>query len=104
MNAQPPPPRDGRELPAHLQSMLELPRYRPVNRRRRVLLALLAVATAVTVGWLMVAPLAQRKPALDAAQRTPRPCTEGQQTHCIGGKVDVIVAPASPPAAGPASR
>ena len=71
----------------------ELDPYRPLTRRRRLLVLLLAVATAVTVVLVLLDPPGgvQRKRAM------PQPCAEGQTTGCVGGKVDVIVAPASAP-------
>ena len=36
-------------------------RYRPLGRRRRLLVVLLALATSVTVTWLLLEPGAQRK-------------------------------------------
>jgi hypothetical protein len=71
--------------------------YRPLTRRRRLLVLLLAVATAVTVVLVLLHPPGgvQRRRAL------PQPCAEGQTSGCVGGKVDVIVAPAPAPASAP---
>jgi hypothetical protein len=73
--------------------------YRPVSRRRRLLIALLAVATAVTIVLTLVSP--------PAGSRGPHPlapdaaaCGPGQTTDCVGGRTDVfLVAP--PPEAAP---
>lgn len=75
-------------------------RFRPVTRRRRVLLALLAVATACVVLWLMLQPQL-RKGQAEAARRAvpPAPCQPGQTEGCLGGTTQVIL-----PAAAAASR
>lgn len=76
--------------------------FRPLNGRRRLLILLLAVATAVTVVLTLLDPPGgvQRPRAAPAASMpaaTPAPCADGQSSHCIGGKVEVIVpAPAAP--------
>lgn len=74
--------------------------FRPTRPRTRLLIALLAVATAGMVMWAVMDPLAR----LDRMNRPPadRPaCAPGQLDDCAGGKVTVIVVPATPP--GPAS-
>jgi hypothetical protein len=77
-------------------------RYRPLSTRRRVLILLLAVSTAITVALTLLYPPGgvQRKRA-----PAPRPadCSAGQDAGCVGGKADVIVvAPAAVP--GSAAR
>lgn len=72
--------------------------------RRRLLIAGLAVATAVTLILMMLErvgapPLPRPHPAPDAAR-----CTEGQTSGCVGGKADVIMLPAAPAAAASAAR
>jgi hypothetical protein len=71
--------------------------------RRRLLVAALAVATAVTLILMMLervgAPALPRPPAPPG----PAPCAEGQLTGCLGGKADVILVPAAPPATTAAS-
>jgi hypothetical protein len=67
------------------------------TRRRRVLIALLAVGTAITVTLLMLYPPGGVKrrpppPPPDAAT-----CAPGQSTGCVGGMATVIV-PAAPAA------
>lgn len=73
-------------------------RFRPLPRRRRALLALLAVATACVVLWLMLQPQL-RKGQAEAARRAapPSPCQPGQTDGCLGGTTQVIV-PAGPAA------
>jgi hypothetical protein len=62
-------------------------RYRPLNRRRRLLLALLAIAVAITGVLTLLDPLGgvQRK------RRLPQPCSAGQQEGCVGGKSEVLI-------------
>ena len=71
--------------------------YRPISARRKLLILLLAVATAITViltllktpaGAMHTSP----KPSMPDAAR----CDEGNSHQCVGGKADVIVVP--PPA------
>ncbi len=75
--------------------------YRPVSGRRRLLLLVLAVATAGVVLWLMLQPQ-MRKMQADAQRRSerasPQPCRDGQTDGCVGGTMGVIVAPAAAPA------
>lgn len=82
---QPPPPHEGYLVP---------------STRRRLLVALLAVATAVTIGWLLLYRPGGVKP-----QRLPKPdtaaCQPGQQDACVGGRALVI---SVPPAASAAAR
>lgn len=77
----------------------EVPRYRPLTRRRRLLIFGLAVATALCVGALLLDPPGgvQRKRLRPAP---PAACAEGQTSNCVGGKVEVIV----PRTAAAASR
>jgi hypothetical protein len=64
--------------------------YRPLSGRRRVLIALLALATAVSVALTLLDPPGgvKRKRHLppDAAV-----CAPGQVNDCVGGKAQVIV-------------
>ncbi len=75
-------------------------RYRPVSRRRRMLILLLAIGTAIMVVWMLLErPGGLHGPrAQPAAAQTPAPaiCADGVQIHCVGGKAEVIMsAPAS---------
>ena len=74
-------------------------RYRPVSRRRRLLILLLAIATATTVVLTLLDPVGRLQRMNRAAEPVPAPCIDGNLTHCIGGKAEVIVPPA-----GAASR
>ena len=80
----------------------ELPPYRPTPRRRRLLIALLAVCTALVVLWLMLRPRLQQMQA-EAERRAapPLPCAAGRSEGCIGGTTQLIV-PATPRTAPPA--
>ncbi len=74
-------------------------RYRPLPGRRRLLILLLAIATAVTIFWLLL-----YRPGGVRATRVrllPTLCTPGQTTGCIGGQSDVIALPAASAAPGP---
>jgi hypothetical protein len=74
--------------------------------RRRLLIAGLAVATAVTLILMMLervgAPPLPRPPPVPDATR----CAEGQDRGCLGGRAEVILVPASPatPASAGAER
>lgn len=73
--------------------------YRPINRRRRVLIAVLAVATAAFVVWAMTRKSGLvRNAALHPADVAA--CTAGQTTGCVGSMTSVI----APPPASAASR
>ena len=70
-------------------------RFRPLTLKRRVLVAVLAVVTAVTLILMMLervgAPEIPRPPGVGGPAR----CAEGQLTGCVGGKADVIFVPAA---------
>ena len=74
-------------------------RFPAVPLRRRVLIAVLAVATATTLIMMMLertgAPEIPRPPAAAG----PAPCVEGQLSGCLGGKAEVILVPAASGAA-----
>ncbi len=77
-------------LPDTLLKALDA-RYRPLSGRRRLLILLLAIATAVTIFWLLL-----YRPGGVKATRVrvlPAVCAPGQTTGCIGGQSDVIVLP-----------
>jgi hypothetical protein len=72
------------------------------TRRRRLLVALLAVSTALTMGWLMIY-------RVGAPQRVPPPppadaarCKTGQLDACVGGRALVISMPPPVSASAPA--
>lgn len=69
--------------------------YRPLSARRRWLVLLLAVATAVAVMLTLLDPpggVVRPKAAspVPAAPSAAAPCAPGQGQDCIGGKVDVL--------------
>lgn len=74
--------------------------YRPLSGRRRLLIAALAVVTAVWVLWLMLQPQL-RKMRADAARRAADmpACTGSQTQGCVGGTMGVITTPAAPASA-----
>ena len=75
--------------------------FRPINRRRRFLIALLAIATAAFVVWAMTRKSGLvRNAALHPADVAA--CAPGQTAGCVGSMTSVIAAPAS--AASAASR
>lgn len=79
----------------------EVDRYRPLTGRRRLLILLLAVTTALTVMYSVLerpgAPEIHRVPAPEPAR-----CA-GEDTRCVGGRADIIPAPASPSPASAAA-
>ena len=84
--------------PARLDDIGDIGAYRPTSGRRRLLIAALAVSTAVVVMWLMLRPQLR---LIDAQQNRktqgPPPCAASQTQGCLGGTMSVI-SPA-PPAA-----
>jgi len=75
--------------------------YRPLTRRRRLLLVALAVATVVTIGSLMLRPHQQLMGAKAARADAKRAadCPPGAASAapgCPGGRMDVLVLPATP--------
>jgi hypothetical protein len=75
--------------------------YQPIPKRRRWLILVLAISTAITIVWMMLerigAPPLRRIATPDAAA----PCAAGQSTGCVGGTASVIMV--APPASA-ASR
>jgi hypothetical protein len=75
-------------------------RYRPVSKRRRLLIVVLALATAAT---LLLYILGRRGAILSGKRPVPADvsaCKGGNTTGCVGGMATVIVAPA-PAASAP---
>jgi hypothetical protein len=72
-----------------------------VPLRRRLLVALLAVATAVTLFVMMLERIGAPEIPRPPPPAAPAVCAEGQLSGCLGGKAEVIVVPAA--AAAPAS-
>lgn len=74
--------------------------YPRPSGRRRLLVALLAVSTAVTVMYLVLEkPGGPKAPPRAAAG--PAVCAAGQTSGCVGGLAQVL--PAAPPATASAS-
>lgn len=68
--------------------------FRPINRRRRFLIALLAIATAAFVVWAMTRKSGLvRNAALHPADVAA--CSKGQTAGCVGSMTSVIAAPAA---------
>jgi hypothetical protein len=97
------PPPEKPEVDPAVQRVIDrsVPDFPPVPWRRRLLVAVLAVAMAWLVVTTMIDPPGNIKrnppPRVDAPT-----CVEGQTQRCVGGTARVIVA--VPPAAAPASR
>jgi len=84
--------------------------YRPINKRRRLLIAVLAVLTACT---LLLYMLGRRGDILQgrvpAAQLPQLPidvaaCKPGQSSGCVGGMASIISLPTSAATASAAAR
>ena len=73
-------------------------RYRPIPARRRVLIALLAVATAAFVTWSVTRKSGTVREAARHPADVPA-CVAGQTEGCVGSMTTLIV-----PAASAASR
>lgn len=76
--------------------------YRPIDRRRRLGIVVLAVATALVVMWLLLErPGAVFPPRpLPASAAGPATCADGQGSGCIGGRTEMLMIPA-PTASAP---
>lgn len=81
--------------------MIEHLDYSALNARRRVVIALLAIAMAIAVVLTLVYP-----PGGVKRTRAVVPvCSASQNYDCVGGKAEVIfVAPPALPASAAASR
>ena len=75
--------------------MFELEAFRPTSWRRRVLIALLTLATVVFVTWAMTRRWGLVR-AVQAHASDEPVCTKGQTQDCVGSMSSVIVAPAAP--------
>lgn len=80
--------------------MFEIEPYRPVSRRRRLLLVLLAVVTALAVGWAITRKSGFVRYTLQHPADVPA-CAPGQAGACVGSMTSVIVAPVAASAARP---
>ncbi|RVT52722.1 hypothetical protein [Rubrivivax albus] len=78
--------------------------FRPTSLRRRLVIAGLALGTTLTIGLAMLTPHAAAvRAALALKFAEPPPCAPGQLRGCVGGMMDIVVLPASAPAASAAS-
>ncbi len=75
-------------------------RFRPLPLRRRLLIVLLALATAIGIVLAIVF-----QPGLKLVRKLPddvAACRDGRSTGCVGGQIDVIALP--PAASGAPAR
>ncbi len=94
----PDPERERRE--AAFRDRYKPVHYRPVSKRRRLLIVLLALATAAVV---LLQILGRRDaihshPLLLPLPADVSPCKDGKTTGCVGGMATVIVTPVPTPA------
>ena len=75
--------------------------YRPTSPRRRLLIVLLAIGTAVTIILTLLAPPAGSEHRHDVSTPDVLRCRAGNTSQCVGGKADVIVVPALHAASAP---
>jgi hypothetical protein len=64
--------------------------YRPVSPRQRAVIVLVAVATALAVGLLII-----EKPGGKPRVAAPAPACTGTMENCVGGKASVFLVPAA---------
>ena len=75
--------------------------FRPVTRRQRLLIALLAVGTTLAIGVGMLAPhVDYLRAQLKRLLADVPPCAPGQLRGCTGGIQDVFVVEPPAPASG----
>ncbi len=81
--------------------MYEVEKYRPLSKRRRAWIALLAVATAAFLVWSVTRKSGVvRNAAMHPADVAV--CARGQTGDCVGSLMTVIAAPPPvPPASAP---
>ena len=73
---------------------LEPDPYRPVSRKRRLLIVVLAIATAAFVVYSMTRKSGVVRNAVRHAADVPA-CAPGQTEGCVGSMTSVITRPAS---------
>jgi hypothetical protein len=66
----------------------------PPSRRQRLLIALAAVVLTVVIGLTVLTPHVDMMNAKLRAS-APKPCAAGQSQGCVGGTLNVLVAPAA---------
>lgn len=74
--------------------------YRPVSGRRKLLILLLGVSTALSLIYMML----NRTGAPPLKRAEVARCAPGQTTGCVGGAAQVITVAPAQPAASAASR
>ena len=73
--------------------------YEPIPRRRRWLILLLGVGTALTITWMLLErPGGVHGPRFVAPVPGVPLCAKPQDSGCIGGKATVIMLPSARPA------
>ena len=90
---------------AHTRPLVKQPEhdvYEPIPRRRRWLILLLGVGTALTITWMLLErPGGLHGPKYVAPVPSVPICAGPMEAGCVGGKAEVIMLPARP--AAPAS-
>lgn len=77
--------------------------YQPIPRRRRWLILLLGVSTALTITWMLLErPGGVHGPKYVAPAPAVPVCASPLDSGCIGGKAEVIMLP--PALAGSSAR
>ena len=80
-------------------SDLDTEEYPAPTWRKRLLVLLMAVATAGTIVWVLTIPPTPVPRALVPPPADVPRCSRGQTQGCVGGMASVIVAPAAAPSA-----
>ncbi|MDO9095806.1 MAG: hypothetical protein Q8R98_00590 [Rubrivivax sp.] len=80
---------------------IEVDEYPAPTWRKRLLVLLLAVATASTIVWVLTIPPTPVPRELIPPPADVQRCTRGQTQGCVGGMAGVIVQPAAVPASAP---
>lgn len=99
--ARPPPPVRQPAAPAHIPEdvLAQLPPmepYVPSSRRRRLLIAGLALAaTATVLGSMLVSHAGYLREKLRLGVPDVPRCERGQTERCTGGTTEVVVVPAA---------
>ncbi len=75
---------------------IEVDEFPAPTWRKRLLVLLLAVATAGTIVWVLTIPPKPVPRELIPPPADVQRCTRGQTQGCVGGIAGVIVSPAAP--------
>ncbi|HSI56195.1 MAG TPA: hypothetical protein VLA16_01480 [Ideonella sp.] len=76
-------------------------RYRPTSRRQRLVILAVAVATVVTLWFLLIWRPGGHYRLYPIAEQPA--CKPGQTTGCVGGQANVMLIPAQPASAASAA-